>query len=164
MKITHREDWRVIIEIAPRTTRIPISALGFDGLDRDLNGDLAGRPFEIEIAPRRLGDLGSASISDRLVSSDIDGAYQRRCDDLLAELLRRPHVKSGRVTCTETHKCSHCGLVWEVLTAADAADPRSQMDEHSVEGEPVCCEKAIFEFRIEHSIEPLTDGRGGEDA
>ena len=160
MKKTYRDDWRVIIEIAPRATRIPISALGFDGLDRDLNGTLAGLPFEIEIAPRRLGDLGGVSMSDSLASSDIEGDYRSRCEEMLAELLRKPHVKGGRVACTETHTCSHCDLSWEVLTAAEAADPANQQDEHSVEGEPLCCEAAIVEFRVEREIPALAE-RGG---
>ncbi|MFJ1697632.1 hypothetical protein ACIOHC_21370 [Streptomyces sp. NPDC088252] len=148
MKKTYRDDWRVIIEVKPRATRIPLAALGFEGLD----GTIVGDPFELEIAPQRLGDFGYMSMSDSIVSRDIDGDYQRRCDALLAELLRRPHVKGGRVTCTETHVCSHCDLTWEVLTAAEAANASHQQDEHSVEGEPVCCDKAIAEFRVERGI------------
>lgn len=159
MKKTYRDDWRVIIEIAPRAIRIPLSALGFDGLSHDLNGALAGLPFEMEIAPRRLGDLGGGtSVSDSLVSRDIDGDYRTRCEEMLAELLRRPHVKSGRVTCKETHTCSFCGCGWEVLTADDAVDASVNQDEHSVEGEPVCCEQAIAEFRTERGIPALVQG------
>ena len=153
MKLTTRDDWRVIIEIAPRATHIPISALGFDGLDFGLDGELAGDPFEITIAPRRLGDLGSGmSVGDRMVSRDIEGAYKARCEEMLAELLRKPHVKSGRVACTESHTCSLCGLGWEVLTAAEAADPAVRQDEHTAVGEPVCCGEAIAEFRAERGI------------
>ncbi|MEH0574382.1 hypothetical protein QBA54_07760 [Streptomyces sp. B21-108] len=154
MKKTYRDDWRVIVEIAPRATRIPISALGFEGLD----GTLDGLPFEIEIAPRPLGDLGGVCVSDRLASRDIDGDYRKRCDELLAELLKRPHVKSGRVTCQETHICSHCDLSWEVLTADEAADDSTNQDEHSVEGEPVCCEAGINEFRAERGSPALAEG------
>ena len=154
MKKTYRDDWRVIIEIAPRAIRIPLSALGFEGLD----GTLAGLPFEVEIEPQRLGDLGWVSMSDRLASCDIDGDYRKRCDELLAELLRKPHVKSGRVTCKETHVCSFCDLSWEVLTADDVADGGFCQDAYSVEGEPVCCEKAIVEFRVERGIPALVQG------
>ncbi|QJT04408.1 hypothetical protein G9272_32340 [Streptomyces asoensis] len=154
MKKTYRDDWRVIVTIAPQATHIPISALGFEGLD----GELAGLPFDIEIAPRPLGDLGGVYVSDRLASRDIDGDYRRRCEELLAELLKRPHVKAGRVTCKETHVCSHCDLGWEVLTADDAFDERMVQDEHSVEGEPVCCEAAIAEFRAERGIPALAEG------
>ncbi|MFE7232520.1 hypothetical protein ACFVAF_18040 [Streptomyces sp. NPDC057596] len=160
MKRTYRDDWRVIIEIAPHATRIPISALGFGGLDPDLIGTLDGDPFEITIAPRRLGDLAWVSMSDSLASRDVEGDYRRRCEEMLAELLRKPHVKSGRVTCTETHVCSHCDLGWEVLTAEEAADPANQQDGHTVEGEPVCCEKAIAEFRAERGIPALAETGG----
>ncbi|WP_327413186.1 hypothetical protein [Streptomyces sp. NBC_01233] len=148
MKRTYRDDWRVIIEIKPLATRIPLSALGFDGLE----GQIVGDPFELEIAPQRLGDLGWVSMSDSLASRDVDGDYRRRCEGLLAELLKRPHVKGGRVTCTETHTCSHCHLGWEELTADEAADYSTNQDKHSVEGEPVCCGKAIEEFRTERGI------------
>ncbi|WP_327162060.1 hypothetical protein [Streptomyces zaomyceticus] len=162
MKTTHREDWRVIITIAPRYTRIPISALGFTGLDSDLDGTLAGDPFEVAIAPRQLGDFGYVSMGDRLVSDDVDGDYRRRCEAMLAELLRQPHVRSGRVAVTETHTCSQCDLGWEELTAAEAADHSTNQDEHSVEGEPVCCEDAINEFRRERGIPVLTSAGGAK--
>ena len=158
MKKTYRDDWRVIIEIAPRATHINLSTLGFDLSDSDLDGELAGLPFEIEIAPRRLGDLGWVSMGDRLASRDIDGDYRRRCDAMLAALLKKRHVKSGRVTCKETHVCSFCDLSWEVLTADDVVDEGNCQDEHSVEGEPVCCEKAIDEFRQERGIPALAEG------
>src|SRR6266576_52695 len=151
MKKTYHEDWRVIIEINARATHIPISALGSEGLD----GTLAGDPFEIEIAPRRLGDLGFVSMSDSLVSNDIDGDYRRNCEEMLAEILRNRHIKSGRVTCTETHVCSHCDSVWEVLTAEEAADNSINQDGNRVEGEPVCCYAAIAEFRTESGVPQL---------
>ncbi|MCU8589356.1 hypothetical protein [Streptomyces sp. A13(2022)] len=59
--------------------------------------------------------------------------------------------------------CSHCGCGWEVLTAEEAADYSTNVDEHSVEGEPVCCEQAIDEFRAERKI-PLLDAGSGERA
>lgn len=149
MKITYRDDWRVIVEIRPQYTHTPISALGFDGCE----GQLVGEPFEIVVAPRRLGDLGYVSMSDRLASKDIDGDYRRRCEELLAEMRKKPHVRDGRVTCSETHVCSHCDLEWEELTAEDVAKfPNCLQDEHSAAGEPVCCDKAIAEYRSEHGI------------
>lgn len=154
MKRTYRDDWRVIIEINPLATRIPLAAFGFDGLD----GQIVGNPFELEIAPQRIGDLGWVSVSDSLVSRDVDGDYRCRCEELLAELLKRPHVNGGRVTCTETHTCSHCHLEWEELTADEAADWSTNQDEHSVEGEPVCCYAAIAEFRAKRGIPQLAKG------
>ncbi|WP_405391111.1 hypothetical protein OG596_26590 [Streptomyces sp. NBC_01102] len=158
MKLTTRDEWRVVIEIRPRYTHTPISALGFTNLDYDLDGQIDGDPFELTIAPRRLGDFGYMSMGDQLVSRDIDAAYKQRCEAMLTELLRAPHVRGGRVTCTETHTCSHCHLLWEVLTADEAADDSTNQDEHSVEGEPVCCDKAIAEFRTERSIPALGGG------
>ncbi|MFF9690280.1 hypothetical protein [Streptomyces sp. NPDC014623] len=153
MKLTTRDEWRVIIEIRPRYTHTPISALGFTNLGYDLDGEITGDPFELTIAPRRLGDLGPGmSVGDQWSGRDIDAAYKERCEAMLAELLRAPHVRGGRVTCTETHTCSHCGYGWEVLTADEAADYSTNQDEHSVEGEPVCCDKAIAEFRTERGI------------
>lgn len=153
MKVTRRADWRVIVEITPYS----LADFGIDGLD-GLAGSITSGKFEVEIAPRRLGDFGSVSMSDRLVSRDIDGDYQRRCDELLAELRRLPRVTDGQVTCTETTTCSHCGLGWEVLTAGESADDSTNQDEHSVEGEPVCCYKGIAEFRAERGIPALAEG------
>jgi hypothetical protein len=159
MKKTHREGWRVIVEIRPMATHTPISALGFEGLE----GQLVGAAFEIEVAPKRLGDLGTVSMSDSLASSDVEGDYRRRCEELLAEMKKQPHISGGRVLCVETHACSLCGYGWEELTAEQAADPESRLDEHSVEGEPVCCDKAIAEFRAERGI-PQHAVEAGEPA
>lgn len=153
MKKTYRDDWRVIVEIRPRYTHTSVSALGFEGLD----GQLVGELFELQVAPQRLGDFGYVSMSDRIVSRDIDGDYRRRCNELLAEMLKKPHVRDGRVTCTETHVCSLCDYGWEVLTAEDAVNDAARLDEHSVEGEPVCCDAAIAEFRTERGIPALAD-------
>lgn len=155
MKKTYRDDWRVIVTIAPRS----ISDFGFDGLG-DIAGAVTSGPMEVAIAPRRLGDLGFVSMSDRLASTDVEGDYRRRCEELLAALLEKPHVREGRVACTETHTCSHCGYAWEVLTAEEAADHSTNYDEHSVEGEPCCCEKAIAEFRAERGIPALAETGG----
>ncbi|MFF1756173.1 hypothetical protein [Streptomyces sp. NPDC058266] len=148
MKQTHRDEWRVIVTITPRRP----ADLGFDGVGELAEFVAAPGPIEVAVLPRRLGSLGFVSMGDSLASRDVEGDYRRRCDELLAELLSKPHVSEGRVACTETHTCSHCGLRWEELTADEAADPRSRLDEHSVEGEPVCCEKAIAEFRTERGI------------
>ncbi|MFB7589320.1 hypothetical protein [Streptomyces sp. NPDC056169] len=56
--------------------------------------------------------------------------------------------------------CSHCGLLWEELTADEAADDSTNVDARSIEGEPVCCGKAIEEFRAERGI-PMPSWTGG---
>ncbi|MFJ6578425.1 hypothetical protein ACIQMY_20950 [Streptomyces sp. NPDC091368] len=157
MKTTHRDNWRVVVEITPRAREIRATALGFADLDYHLNGRLTGEPFEMTFAPRRLGDLGAGlSVSDRLAGRDLDAAYRARCEEMLAALLREPHVRSGRVEVDEQHVCSHCDMRWEELTADEAADGSTNIDEPSVEGEPVCCDKSIDEFRAERGI-PLPD-------
>lgn len=57
-------------------------------------------------------------------------------------------------------ECSHCGLAWEVLTTDEAADDSTNQDEHSIGGEPVCCEAGINEFRAEHGIPALAETGG----
>ncbi|MGW2742330.1 hypothetical protein [Streptomyces sp. NPDC001450] len=154
MKETYRDEWRVMVTIKPRRP----ADLGLDGL-----GDLAefvapSGPITIAVLPRRLGKLSAGmSVPDDMVSRDVDGAYRQRCDEIAAELRRRPHVDEVAVKWTETHVCSHCRLRWEVLTADEATDPANRQDEHSVEGEPVCCMKAIAEFRAERGIPQLVE-------
>lgn len=158
MKKTYRDSWRVIITIRPTYTHTKISALGFPGLDSDLDGTLAGPEFELTVIPRPLGDLGYISMGDRLISDDVDSDYRRRCEAMLDAFLRESHVMSGRVEVDEKHVCSHCNLGWEELTAEDAADDSTNQDVHSVAGEPVCCIEAIAEFRRERGIPALAEG------
>jgi len=150
VKQTYRDEWRVLVTIKPRRP----ADLGLTGLDELAEFVAVPGPITVVVLPRRLGNLGFASMSDSLASRDVEGDYRRRCDELAAELRQRPQVDEVTVTCTETHTCSHCGLRWEELTADEAADPESRLDEHSVEGEPVCCEAAIAEFRTERGIPP----------
>ncbi|MGW3192157.1 hypothetical protein ACWDBT_30435 [Streptomyces ardesiacus] len=159
MKKTTRDEWRVMVTVKLRRP----ADLGLTGLD-DLAEFIAPPTPTITVAvlPRRLGSLGfgALSMSDRLISRDIEGDYRRRCEEIVAELRHRPQVEDVTVTCTETHTCSHCGLSWEVLTAAEAADPANRQDEHTVEGEPVCCDKAVDEFRAERGIPALAETGG----
>ncbi|MFD9763233.1 hypothetical protein ACFWXI_06775 [[Kitasatospora] papulosa] len=115
--------------------------------------------YRVVITPRRLGDLGWMSISDRMASSDPDRDMRERCEEITEQVKRHvDNVSSVEVQFTEVHTCSHCCLTWEVLTAVEAANPSYQQDEHSAEGEPVCCEKAIAEFRAERNIPALGGG------
>ena len=148
MKKILRDEWRVMVTIKPRRP----ADLGLTGL-----GDLAefvapSGPIEVAVLPRNLGDFGFIKMSPARVSSDIEGDYRRRCEEIAAELRKLSHVAEATVTCTETTFCSFCRLGWEVLTAGEAADFSTNVDEHSVEGEPVCCDRAIAEFRTEHGI------------
>lgn len=150
MKITERSSFRVEVTFRART----LADLGLTGVKGQIiHGDLS-----VSIAPQRLGDFGSVSMSDARVSSNIERDYEDRCNDLLDEIRRQRPVASGQVVWTEEHCCSFCKLLWEVLAAEDIANfPSCLQDEHSVEGEPVCCDKAIAEFRAERGIPALAD-------
>lgn len=154
MKTTHRDEWRVMVTLKPRRP----ADVGLIGLDDLAEFVATTGPITVAVLPRRLGNLGFVSMSDRLASRDIEGDYRRRCDEIAAALRTRPHVAEASVTCTETHFCSYCNLQWEVLTAGEAADPACRQDERSVEGEPSCCNWAIDEFRTERGIPLLDDG------
>ncbi|WP_125208655.1 hypothetical protein [Streptomyces griseofuscus] len=158
MKVTHRDEWRVLVTIKPRRP----ADLGLTGLD-DLAEFIAPPgPITIAVLPRRLGKLSAGmSVPDDMMSRDVDGAYRQRCDEIAAELRNRPQVAEVTVQCTETHTCSYCWLRWEVLTAEQALDPAYRQDERSVAGEPVCCDKAIAEFRTEHGIPQLAEAGEG---
>lgn len=156
MKETYRDEWRVMVTINARRP----ADLGLTGLD-ELAEFIAPPTWTITVAvlPRRLGKLSAGmSVPDGMVSRDVDAAYRERCEEIAAELLRRPQVDDATVTWTETHTCSHCRSGWEGLTAAEAADRETRLDRHSVEGEPVCCDKAVAEFRAERGIPPYLDG------
>ncbi|MCX4969359.1 hypothetical protein OHA98_41780 [Streptomyces sp. NBC_00654] len=155
MKLTYRDEWRVMVTLKPRRP----ADLGLTGLDELAEFVAASGPITVAVLPRRLGSLGfgALSMSDSLVSRDVEGDYRRRCDEIAAELRQRPQVDEVTVTCSETHTCSYCRLRWEVLTADEAADDSTNQDERSVEGEPVCCGEAIAEFRTERGIPQLAE-------
>jgi hypothetical protein len=149
MKITERSAFRVEVAFRART----LADLGLTGVQGQIiHGDLS-----VSIAPQRLGDFGSVSMSDARVSSNIERDYEDRCNDLLDEIRRQRPVATGQVVWTETHTCSFCGLGWEVMTPEYLADRELWQDEHTVEGEPVCCTAAIAEFRTERGIPALAD-------
>lgn len=106
--------------------------------------------YRIEVRPD-LRYVRASTLTDhdkmRALCADIERAIKRHVDDIDGTVLRFDI----------RHECSHCGYGWEVLTAEEAADPDAVQDEHSVEGEPVCCEAAINEFRAERGIPALAD-------
>jgi hypothetical protein len=150
MKITERSNFRVEVTFRARQ----LSDLGLTGVQGQIiHGDLS-----CSIAPQRLGNFGGGiSMSDARVSNDIAGDYERRCNELLDEIRRQRPVATGQVVWTEEHLCSFCKIRWEVMTPEYLADRDLWPDEHTVEGEPVCCDKAIAEFRIERGIPALAD-------
>ncbi|WP_413102277.1 hypothetical protein [Streptomyces sp. Inha503] len=154
MKKTHRDEWRVMVTLKPRRP----ADLGLTGLDDLAEFVAVAEPITVAVLPRRLGSFGFLSMSDSLASRDVEGDYRRRCEEIAAELRQRPQVDEVTITCTETHTCSHCRYGWEELTSEQAADPQERLDEYSVEGEPVCCDKAIAEFRAERGIRQYHEG------
>lgn len=154
MKQTHCDEWRVMATLKPRRP----ADLGLTGLDELAEFVAVAEPITVAVLPRRLGSLGFVSISDTMASRDVEGDYRRRCEEIAAELRDRPQVDEVTVTCTETHTCSYCGCGWEELTAAEATDDGCVQDEHSIAGEPVCCDKAIAEFRTERGITVHAEG------
>ncbi|WP_075737481.1 hypothetical protein [Streptomyces acidiscabies] len=110
--------------------------------------------YRIELVPDTWG-YGSRVTGDheamRRLLADIEKAVKRHVDGV-EQVVPRWDTRE---------ECSHCGLRWEVLTAEEAADDSAVQDEHSVEGEPVCCEAGIDEFRAERGIPLLAEA--GED-
>lgn len=82
--------------------------------------------------------------------ADLEKAVRRHVDGF-AEVVQRWDTRE---------ECSHCDSGWEALTEREAADPKFRQDEHSVEGEPVCCYPAIAEFRAERGIPALAETGG----
>jgi hypothetical protein len=158
VKKTIRDEWRVMVTIKPRRP----ADLGLTGIEEISEFVAPSGPITVAVLPRRLGDFGFIKMNAARVSSDIEGDYRRRCEEIAATLRELPQVEEAAVTCTETHTCSFCGLGWEVLTAEQAASELwYRLDEHSVEGEPVCCDRAIVEFRTERGIPPFVDTEAG---
>jgi hypothetical protein len=162
MKQTYRDNWRVVAVLNPMQTHLDIGTLGFtDKWGDPLEGNLWGKPIELEIHPRRLGDLGGVSMSDSLASRDIDGDYRKRCETIRDGMLQHRNVIEARIEVDETHVCSHCGHVWEELTEEDAKDTSLWVDKHTRAGEPLCCGKAVEEFRRENRIPLPKENAGG---
>ncbi|MFF4834044.1 hypothetical protein [Streptomyces sp. NPDC001315] len=107
--------------------------------------------YRVEITPDPWRS-GRSHEQMRGLLADLEKAVRRHVDGV-GDMVQRWDTRE---------ECSHCGYAWEVLTAREAADPRNQQDEHSVEGEPVCCEKAIAEFRAERGIPALAETGGAK--
>jgi hypothetical protein len=153
MKKTTRDNWRVVATFNPMQTHVSIASFGFrDQWGDPLEGNLWGPTFDLVIHPRRLGDFGFVSMGDHLASRDIEGDYRKACAVIRTGMLRHRNVIKAEIVCDEEHTCSHCYLLWEELTATEATDALVNQDAHSIAGEPVCCEKAIDEFRTERGI------------
>jgi hypothetical protein len=101
--------------------------------------------FHLIVEPRRLGDLGSARMSDSLIAgsdAQIEAEYHERCEEIASEIRR--HVRNVawiHIEHDTEEICSFCNYRWEVST--DDADPEFP------KGCPLCCEAAISEWKEE---------------
>ncbi len=158
MKITTRDNLRVVATFRPTQTHTSIASLGFmDKWGEPLEGNIWGAEFQFTVLPKRLGDLGAGmSVSDTMASRDVEGDYYRRCEIIREGLLRHPNVTEAHIVSDEAHTCSHCDGEWWGLSEVQATNERFRLDDHSITGEPACCEEAVNEFRTEQGI-PLLE-------
>lgn len=75
--------------------------------------------FRVVIEPRRLGDFGSASVSDHAIVRDKQERqrrYRERCEQIAAEVQQRAvgiqNVGHVYVQSDSEHVCEHCGAAW----------------------------------------------------
>ncbi|MFD3999861.1 hypothetical protein [Streptomyces rubiginosohelvolus] len=59
---------------------------------------------------------------------------------------------SAAFTADDIVLCTLCRSEFEALTAEEADSLSTSVDEHSIEGEPVCCRAALDEFRAERGV------------
>jgi hypothetical protein len=131
-KHTTRDGWRVVVT-------------GVIDLSLPIGPRLQVRVKDAVIPPQRLGDFGWVSMSDRMASSDIEGDYRRRCDEIVQALRAQHPDLKARVEFDTTETCSHCGLGWEVMTSEMAGE---YPDWDEPVGMPLCCEAAQAEHRV----------------
>lgn len=99
--------------------------------------------FKVVIEPRRLGNYGFVSVSDNFTgrsSEQIAKDYEKRCEEIIDQVKRHvDNVGYVGIENDSSERCSHCGNDWDVLP--DDSDPDWP------KGTPVCCDKAIQEFK-----------------
>lgn len=140
MKLTTRENFRVEFKGTVHLDDLPGGGGPFASVASTVT--VAG-----SIDPLRLGQFGFMSMSDSMVSRNIEADYQRRCEDI-ARLVReqfRGQVKT-EILCDTTVVCSFCGCGWEVC-GPDDADAYYYELPGDGPGLPVCCERAQAEWR-----------------
>lgn len=148
MKKTVRDNWRVVAVISPTRSPHFLALLGFkDRWGQPLQGHVQGGDFKITIRP---DGPGWSQVGDVTYLRENEG--EKGCEEIREGLRRHPSVVEARIECDEEHTCSHCGHEWEELIAKQAANKFYRIDDHSITGEPVCCEAGINEFRTERGI------------
>lgn len=72
--------------------------------------------YHIIVEPRRLGNFGFASVSDRLVCDDEERRlrlYRERCEEILDQINRHVDNVGHTFICEESEDvCEHCGWTW----------------------------------------------------
>lgn len=82
-----------------------------------------------------------------------DETYRQILRDIKKAILRHvDEVDRVDIKWDTHHTCSHCEGAWETLTVREVQKRIGLQDDHSIEGEPVCCLDAVNEFRTEHGI------------
>lgn len=153
MKKTVQDNWRVVAVVRPQKTKMPVASLGFkDEWGNPLAGQVWGGPFEFTVHPSGPGFTAVGGWTYVQPHSGEEG-----CKVIRDGLLRHPNVTEARIECDEETTCSHCDCVWEELASVGEVDEFGQEDMLSVIGEPVCCTKAINEFRARQGIALLAD-------
>jgi hypothetical protein len=100
--------------------------------------------FRVVVGPRRLGDYGFCSMSDRLIHGDdvekINSLYKERCEEIVDQIRRHvDNVGDASVEYDTNVVCSHCGRDWD--ESPDDTDP------YFPKGSPYCCDAAITEWK-----------------
>lgn len=143
--------------MAKATTResFRVTVTGALDLTLPIGPQIELRVKDAIVWPQRLGDLGWASISDSMASTDIPGDYERRCQEIV-QMLRRQHPNvEATVVCDSTETCSYCGGLWEVATEEDAAAYPD--DPHWAVGVPACCDNAQAEYFAAQAAELVAE-------
>lgn len=99
--------------------------------------------FRVVIEPRRLGDYGYVKVSDKFTGrspEQIAKDYERISEEIIEQVKRHvDNVGWIGIECDSEEVCSHCGWNWDV--SPDDSDPDWP------KGTPLCCDKAIQEFK-----------------
>lgn len=153
MKITTKDNWRVVALISPTKAPGFLAALGAtEQLGNPMQGHLSyATDFEITVLP---DGPNHVQIGEITYLRENEG--EKGCEAIRDGLMRHPHVITARIDWDEEHRCSHCNGLWEQLWNNSEVAEFGQPDGRSVIGEPVCCWRAIDEFRTERGI-PLLE-------
>jgi hypothetical protein len=82
-----------------------------------------------------------------------DEELAERCEEIKAAINRHVDGVAGvRIKFASYQACSFCGHEWSEITKKDLALGPPYYDEHSIPGEPGCCDEAIAEFRAKRGI------------